>query len=79
MTGNMGTAHRLGRKWEDCADRLMDFVKGEMRTALTDAEDRAHIATVGDRPFLGCNPCRASAPAPQPAPRLRKRPSGSEP
>jgi hypothetical protein len=74
MTGNNDKSRRLGEKLEGYAERLMDFLRGEMRTALKDAEDRAHIATTGDRPFLGCNPNRASQPVPRPAPPPQKRP-----
>jgi hypothetical protein len=74
MTGNNEKAQRLGAKLEGCAERLMDFLRGELRTALKNAEDRAHIATTGDRPFLGCNPDRASLPVPQPAPAAQKGP-----
>jgi len=80
MPANIDAVHRAGRKWEDCAARLMSLLRGEMRTALTDAENRAHIATIGDRPFLGCNPGRVSAPTARAVPaeathRLSPRPT----
>lgn len=55
---------RLGRRLEDYADRFVHFFRGELRLAHREAENRAHIATTADHPFLGCNPCQVSMPEP---------------
>ena len=33
-------------------------VEHEWRAAQVAAQDRAHLATIGDRPRRGCHPCR---------------------
>lgn len=38
-------------------ERLKTRITEEMRAAETQERDRAHQATCGDRPFVGCGPC----------------------
>ncbi len=71
MTGNRGTPDNAGQAIERGVERLEDFLAAEMRATHRRAEDRAHIATTGDRPFAGCNPCRASTPAASITPRCK--------
>jgi hypothetical protein len=42
-------------------DYVEDYIGTELRAAAVRAQDEAHLATCGDRPFVGCGPC---APAP---------------
>ena len=62
MARNRGTPGNAGQAIERGVERLKDFFPAKMRATHKRAEDRAHIATTGDRPFAGCNPCRASMP-----------------
>jgi hypothetical protein len=43
-------------------EEFKDLLANEVGTINRDAENRAHIATVGDRPFVGCNPRKPEAP-----------------
>ena len=38
-------------------DRLKARIAAEVRAAQAYERDRAHQATCGDRPFVGCGPC----------------------
>ncbi len=69
MTRNRGTPDNAGQAIERAVERLKDFFAAEMRATHRRAEDRAHIATTADRPFAGCNPCRASTPVASMTPR----------
>ncbi len=69
MTRNRGTPDNAGQAIERGVERLKDFLAAEMRATRRRAEDRAHIATTGDRPFAGCDPCRASKPVASMTPR----------
>ncbi len=71
MTRNRGTPDNAGQAIERGVERLKDFFAAEMRAAHRRAEDRPQIATTGDRPFAGCNPCRASMPAASMTPRCK--------
>ena len=72
MTSNRGTPDNAGQAIERGVERLKDFLAAEMRATQRRAEDRAHIATTGDRPFAGCNPCRASTPIASMTPRCNR-------
>ncbi len=69
MIGNRGTPDNAGQPIERGVERPKDFLAAEMRATHRRAEDRAHIATTGDRPFAGSDPCRASKPVASMAPR----------
>ena len=62
MTRNRGAPDNSGQAIARSVERLADFFAAETRPTHKQAEDRAHIATTGDRPFAGCNPCRAATP-----------------
>jgi hypothetical protein len=47
------------RSW---ARNFRELVSGELRAKRLRDESIAHLATRGDRPFIGCNPCMASDP-----------------
>ena len=36
----------------------------ELERLRREQRDQAHIATLGDRPFAGCQPCKPSSPQP---------------
>ncbi|MFQ5773969.1 MAG: hypothetical protein ACE5GS_05595 [Kiloniellaceae bacterium] len=40
--------------------RLKALLEQEIKESRVQAMDRAHLATRGDRPFAGCNPCEPS-------------------
>ena len=69
MIRNCGTPDHSGQAIERGVERAKDFLAAEMRATHRRAEDRAHIATTGDRPFAGSNPCRASKPVASMTPR----------
>ena len=62
--------------------RLKARIAREIRDTRLHAADEAHLATRGDRPFMGCNPCVPSAvntpaqtrPNPKAKPQPRSRP-----
>ena len=60
MTGNRDTLENAGQAIERGVARLKDFLAAEMPATHRRAQDRAHIATTGDRPLAGCKP-RAAA------------------
>ncbi len=62
MTRNRGTPDNAGQAIERGVERLKDFLAAEMQATHRRSEDRAHLATTGDRPFASCNPCRAWTP-----------------
>lgn len=45
-------------------ERLKQRLSAEIRDAESHERDRAHQATRGDRPFVGCSPCGAASMAP---------------
>ena len=47
-------------------ERLKQRFSAEIRSAESYERDRAHQATRGDRPFIGCSPCEPVEPR-QPA------------
>ncbi len=69
MPRNRGTPGNAGQAIERGVERLKDFLAAEMQATHGPAEDRAHIATTGDRPSAGYNPCRTSTPAASVTPR----------
>jgi hypothetical protein len=44
--------------------RLKQRLSAQIRDAESYEQDRAHQATRGDRPFVGCNPCEPGGMAP---------------
>ncbi len=77
MTADTKPRGQLRRAIERTAERLKGFLVTEARATRLQAEDRAHLATIGDRPFLGCTPDppspRGAAPAPRHNPPARSR------
>ena len=69
MTRSRGAPDNAGQAIERSVERLKDSFAAETRATHERAEDRAHIATTGDRPFAGCNPCRAAKPVASMTPR----------
>ena len=59
-------------------ERLKTRISEEMRAAEIEDRDRAHQATCGDRPFVGCGPCEPAeaglAPGPSENPAAKPRP-----
>jgi hypothetical protein len=62
MTPNDNVSLNALRVMEKSVEQLMDLLANEVGAINRDAEDRAHIATLGDRPFVGCSPCKPEAP-----------------
>jgi hypothetical protein len=40
------------------AQKLIALIKQQLSQSEKQARERAHLATRGDRPFFGCNPCQ---------------------
>ena len=59
--------------------RIAAFVREDLHAAEEEARDKAHLATVADRPFAGCQPCEPGypdamlGPTPSDNPVARKR------
>jgi len=77
--GNQG-ASRVGALLACVTRALRGMVLGELRSMRLRDECLAHLATRGDHPFIGCNPCMAADPLvvpgrqnPTAAPRPRSR------
>jgi hypothetical protein len=62
MTANDKLSLNVLRKMEKSGERLKDLIANQVGALNKDAEDRSHIATLGDRPFVGCRPCKPEAP-----------------
>jgi hypothetical protein len=62
MTANDKVSLNVLRAMEKSVEQLKDLLANEVGAINRDAEDRAHIATLGDRPFVGCNPRKPEAP-----------------
>jgi hypothetical protein len=62
MTANDKVSLNVLRAMEKSVEQLKDLLANEVGAINRDAEDRAHIATVGDRPFVGCSPRKPEAP-----------------
>jgi hypothetical protein len=62
MTANDKVSLNVLRAMEKSVEQLKDLLANEVGAINRDAEDRAHIATVGDRPFVGCIPRKPEAP-----------------
>ena len=62
MTRNRGTPDHAGEVIERCVERLKDIFVAEMKATHRQA---------GDRPYAGCNPCRASTPVASMTPRCK--------
>ena len=45
------------------AQKLVVLVAEELSQSDKQARERAHLATCGDRPFVGCNPCQPGGAA----------------
>ena len=60
MTRNRGAPDHAGQAIERGVERLKDFFAVEMQATHRQA---------GDRPYAGCNPCRASTPVASLTPR----------
>ncbi len=54
---------KLRRVIEKSADQLKNLLGNEMRAINRDAENRAHIATLGDRPFVGAGTWKPEVPS----------------
>jgi hypothetical protein len=68
--------NHLDRLAETARDHAASFefvIREELARAEMQAMDRAHLATLGDKPFMGCCPCEPDDPrvlasaAPNPA------------
>ena len=62
MTANHKASLNVLGVMEKSADQLRGLITNEVEVLNSEAKDRAHIATLGDRPFPGCNPCKPEAP-----------------
>jgi hypothetical protein len=62
MTANNKFSLNVLRKMEKSVERLKNLVANQVGALNRDAEDRSHIATLGDRPFVGCRPCKPEEP-----------------
>ena len=64
MTQTVGTlgASRVGALLACIVQALRGIVSGELRSMRLRDECLAHLATRGDHPFVGCNPCMAADP-----------------
>ncbi len=58
MENNPGLLEDVERSIRCKAQKLVDFVTHELSQSENQARERAHLATCGDRPFAGCNPCQ---------------------
>ena len=58
MDRNPGLLEDVERSILCQARKLVDFVADELSQSENQARERAHLATCGDRPFAGCNPCQ---------------------
>jgi hypothetical protein len=62
MNANDKVSLNVLRAMEKSVEQLKDLLANEVGAINRDAEDRAHIATVGDQPFAGCRPRKPEAP-----------------
>lgn len=51
---------RFGSLLRDTARKFQRLLDQELSRARLEARDRGHLATRGDRPFVGCSPCEPS-------------------
>lgn len=61
MAANDNVSLNVLRVMEKNAQQLKDFLANEVTVMNREAQHRAHIATLGDRPCVGCNPCQPEA------------------
>jgi len=54
--------HGIGTLISRAYSRLGKTLTGELRKAQESARNEAHLATLGDRPFVGCRPRMAERP-----------------
>lgn len=50
---------QFGSLLRNQARKIQRLLDQELWKARLEAKDRAHLATRGDRPFVGCRPCEA--------------------
>jgi hypothetical protein len=62
MAANDKVSLNVLRMMEKSIVPLKELITKQVGAINRDAEDRAHIATLGDRPFVGCSPCKPEAP-----------------
>jgi hypothetical protein len=62
MAANDKVSLNVLRMMEKSIVQLKELIAKQVGVINKDAEDRAHIATLGDRPFVGCSPCKPEAP-----------------
>jgi hypothetical protein len=62
MEGNHRLLEDAERSIRCKAQKFVTFVAHQLSQSENQARERAHLATRGDRPFVGCNPCQPSDP-----------------
>ncbi len=58
MEEKLGLLETVAKSIRCKAHRLGSFVAEEFKESENEAQERAHLATIGDHPFIGCSPCQ---------------------
>jgi hypothetical protein len=62
MTANDKISLNVLDVMEKNVEQLKGLITNEVEVLNNEVKDRAHIATLWDRPYTGCSPCKPETP-----------------